>query len=73
MKDVRLEDYDRVFAMSDGHLKCLPEGCPGVLLSSITGQSGPVKDPYGGDLSVYRGAFTEIREHLQALLLQESR
>jgi protein-tyrosine-phosphatase len=66
--DVRLEEFDRVYAMSERHLEGLPKDCCPAVLSSVVGKNDPVRDPYGGDLPTYRRAFREIRTYLEALI-----
>jgi protein-tyrosine-phosphatase len=70
IETVCVRDFDRIYTMSERHLEGLPNGS-GALLSSIVGESVPIKDPYGGSLSAYRRAFREIREYLRALLSQQ--
>lgn len=61
----RQADFDRVFALAESHLALLEEGAE--LLSSVRGETVSIKDPYGGDLEVYRKSFSQIRFYLDAL------
>ena len=68
LEEISLEEYDKVYAMSSTHLRYLPEGHQGAVLSTLDGQSKDVEDPYGRGLESYREAFSEIRKYLDRLL-----
>lgn len=68
LEEVSLEEYDQVYAMSSSHLRYLPKGHRGAVLSTLAGKKKDVEDPYGRGVESYREAFSEIRQYLDRLL-----
>jgi protein-tyrosine-phosphatase len=66
--EISLAEYDQVYVMSSSHLRYLPEGHRGSVLSTLAGKKKDVEDPYGRGLESYRKAFAEIRRYLDRLL-----
>lgn len=69
-----LGEQDLVLVMSDshlGHVKSMSPGTPVEMLAGFGAGEGArrsIADPFGGDLSVYRGTADELERELKALL-----
>lgn len=65
-----IEEADRVYVMTRGHLATLKEWIPsaGPKISLLSPLGEDIKDPLGGDIEVYRECASKIKEALQIRL-----
>ncbi|MBR5155119.1 MAG: threonylcarbamoyl-AMP synthase [Clostridia bacterium] len=64
-----IENSDIVLTMTDSHKKSLVGFENVITISGFVGEEKDVKDPYGGDMEVYRSCAREIKELIEKIKL----